>query len=85
VPKAAQLEIKLNKLESDVDALTTKIGEVAASAAAIPDILAELARRFVAPDMPSVDTGGSSPANSNSESPESTNRSMGGFFGFGAK
>ena len=154
VPKPVQLEMKLAKLEADVEALTTNLNEVAASASAIPEVLAELARRFVAPDgpaavrvprlapsslgsfvapplapvpghsrwlfpispqsdawlpwprvfpprlpptlfrgvgfeydlptrllpAPSQDTG-ASPSNSNSESPESTNRSKGGFFG----
>jgi len=96
VPKAVELENKLTKLEGDVQEIIKSLDNLTHLTHAIPEVLGELARRFVPPDTPAggtpasapgVDLPGTSPANTSSadETPQSSSRSKGGFFGFGNK
>jgi len=51
--KSEELEMKLVQLEANVAGLTEQMEKALSLSAVIPDVLGELARRFVPPDTPS--------------------------------
>jgi len=94
------LQERVTKLEGDIEKLTEEMDLLKQSTEVLPLVLRNLVHRFV-PDSERPQTAESdlaavaslealslptaSPASSNTETPESTNRSKGGFFGLGGK